>query len=254
MAQTVLQPLSNGLYTSGKGVGHFYAFADPFDPSTATPGVRVGDMNSAQVNVSVDKSTIESNEYDVATDVAERVNKISVEVTLELKQLSQLVQAASVMGKVDTFSQDAQSGLTLDVTEPGVYRLEGSAPSNITAVNGAGDPLSVGTDYMIDNAGGQIQIIASGAVTVTYDLPAVTEQFATGIASSTGIRGAFTLTGTNSDGVRTVLVIHDVELTPSSAREFISSGSDTQTVTLTGKAYPVAGKAAGYEIGYIKEV
>lgn len=254
MSQTILRPLSNGLYTAPKGVAHFYEFANSLDPNSALPGVRLGDMNSFQVNVTVEKQEIDSNEYGVSTTVAERISKVSVEVTIELKQLSPVVQAASVLGRRASFAQVAAPGQTLEVSEPGVYKLAGFGVSMVNVVDDTGLVLVNNVDYMLDSDGGQVQILTEGIRIVSYDVPAISNKFASGIASGNGIRGSITLVHTNTDGVRNVLVLNDIELTPSAAREFITSGSEPQTVTLTGKAYPVAGKPAGFEIGFIKEI
>lgn len=254
MSQTILKPLSNGLYTSPKAVAHLFEFSDPDDANSFSKGVRLGDMGSFSVSVSIEKSEIESNEYGVSTVVKSSVSKTAVEVSIECKQLSPLVQAASVQGRVEDFSQAEALGQSMDLTasEPGVYFLGGYGVTLVSVVDGAGDALTEGTDYLFDASGGQIEIMTP--CVVTYDIPEITSGFATGIASGKGIRGRIALVGVNDLGVKTLLVLNDVELTPSGAREFVTSGADPQTISLSGTAYPKADEKPGHEFGFIKNI
>lgn len=68
-----------------------------------------------------------------------------------------------------------------------------------------------------------------------------------GIANNTSLRGELVIRGTNTDGPKSLVVLWDVELRPASARSL--TGEEFGTLELTGSAYPVAGKPAGYELG-----
>ncbi|MEA5159972.1 hypothetical protein U5903_04210 [Cereibacter johrii] len=68
-----------------------------------------------------------------------------------------------------------------------------------------------------------------------------------GIANNTSIRGQLTLLGVNKVGDKPIVVLWDVELRPGAARSL--TGEDFGSVEVSGTAYPVSGKAAGYELG-----
>lgn len=68
-----------------------------------------------------------------------------------------------------------------------------------------------------------------------------------GIANNASLRGELVIRGTNVDGPKSLVVLWDVELRPASARSL--TGEEFGTLELTGSAYPVAGKPAGYELG-----
>lgn len=68
-----------------------------------------------------------------------------------------------------------------------------------------------------------------------------------GIANDPRIRGELVIRGTNVDGPKSLFVLWDIEVRPASARSL--TGEEFGTLELTGSAYPVAGKPAGYEIG-----
>jgi hypothetical protein len=68
-----------------------------------------------------------------------------------------------------------------------------------------------------------------------------------GIANDPRIRGELVIRGTNVSGPKSLIVLWDIEVRPASAREL--TAEDFGTIQLSGTAYPVAGKPAGYELG-----
>ncbi|UFM66799.1 hypothetical protein LOS78_12770 [Paracoccus sp. MA] len=236
---TILTPL-DGLYTIGKGVAHFR-------PRDSVSGLffRLGDMDNLDINVEVTETERYSNEYSVKTLSKKLIDQIKVTVTMGLAQLSDLARAAAVMGKSETYSQEAETGKTLSVSEPGIYKLDGYGIRNLD-VDKSGVPAVEGVDYKVDPASGFFEALTSG-LELTYDIPEISDRWATGIASGTGIRGTLIYRGTNAEGVRVLVVLHDVELRPSGARSYISA-SDIQIVNLTGTAYPVGDET--HPIGY----
>lgn len=237
---SILTPLGSELYTIGKGVAHFC----PHD-STDGKFFRLGDMDSFDVTTTATDIPRYSNEYPVKTLAKKMIDQVEVTVSMVLAQLSALAREAAVMGKAGTFSQESETGKTLTLDTPGVYLLGGYGAQNLE-VTKFGEPAVEGVDYKVDPPSGKFEAITSG-LELTYDLPQISNRWVTGIASGTGIRGKIVYRGTNAEGVRVLVVLHDVELRPSGARSYISA-SEIQLVTLTGTAYPKADEE--HPIGY----
>lgn len=244
---TILQPLSNGLYTVGKGVLTFFPFANENDPESISNGFRIGDCDSVSVEVEVTESERFSNEYSVKTLVLSAVDEVSATISITAAQMSELVRAASLLGKQGSFSQDAETGVTKALPKAGIYLLGGLGVKNLT-VTKDGSPAVAGTDYLVDAPSGQIETLADD-MSVTYDIPEISGQFATGVASGNGIRGRLVFRGVNSQGVKSLLTLWDVSLKPSGAREFLSE-SDVSTIDLEGTCAPVGGRPDGFAIGF----
>lgn len=250
---SILKPLDNSLYTVGKGVLHFYPFANPNDPTSYSKGYRVGDCDSFSLKVETEALERYSNEYSVKTKVLDGITSKTATVSLTVAQMSPVMRAAAVLGEMSNFTQDAVTAATKDLAEVGVYYLGACGITNIDVVLTADQtPAVSGTDYMIDAESGQIEVLTAG-LTVTFDAPEITDLFATGIASGKGIRGMMIYRGVNAQGAVSVTHLHDFEMKPSNDRQFISA-SDIQTVELTGTAYPVAGQPEGFEIGYERDL
>lgn len=252
---TILRALSNGLYTPGKAVGYFYPHTEaPLNDEIPAKGYRLGDSDeiSIQVNVGEDV-TRESKEHNVATVVTSIPGAIEVVVTATLTQFSDFIRAASLMGNMGQRSQEARTGVVKELGEPGAYFLGSYGITNVSVETSAGAEAVLGTDYMLDAVSGQIETLVSG-LTATFDVPALSSGFQSGIASSEGIRGMLLLRATNRQGVRSIIRIHDIPLRPASARQIVSDGTDIGTIQLTGTALPAPGKPIGYEIGYEMDI
>lgn len=246
MSTTILTPLSNGLYTKGKGVCYFYPFADDADPLSITDGHRLGDMDSLSLSIDITDSGRDSNEYATKTRVLTFVDEVSATIALKLAQMSDTAVAASLMGKAEIFSQTGQEGLTMAIPS-GSTRFLGGYDIVINTVTAAGQPAVAGVDYIVDTVSGQIE--AKTAITVEYDIPAISSGFVSGIASGRGLRGMLLYRGVNAQGRKSLLRLHSVDLKPGSGgREFISD--DVMIADITGTAYPVAGQPEGYAIGF----
>lgn len=245
---TILKPLDSGLYTKGRGVIHFFPFSDPSDPNSWSKGIRVGDCDAFSVQVEVTESERYSNEHDIKTLVLTPIDEIKATVTVTAAQMSEFMRAAAVLGTQTTLDQTAETGLTLSISEPGVYKLGGFGAVNVL-VDKSGEVAVLGTDYLIDAASGLFEAL-TGGLEVTYDLPAVSGTFATGIASGTGIRGKMIYRGVNAQGVKVYLELHDVELRPTGANGYISD--DIWTTELSGTARPVSSQP--HPIGFERDL
>jgi hypothetical protein len=253
---TILRPLANGLYQIPKGVVHAFPFSDPEDKNSFSKGYRLGDPESVSVEVAQTKTEIKSNEYGVSTTVAEITTETTVTLTMSLKQLSNLVRAASIGGAAGAMTQDAVTGGTLSTNGAGVYTTGKLGITNVVgSVDDNGTPVAAiaGTDFVVHGPSGKIEVLTDDAITFTYDAPAISAgdaRFLAGIASGGGFRGRVEITQVNAQGVKSLIVIHDFEPSVEGARELISSGTDPVPVTLTGKCYPKADEPAGRQIGY----
>lgn len=251
---TILRPLDNGFYTSGKAVGHFYPhIVAPVNDDIPAKGYRFGDWDELSINVEVgEESTRQSKEHNVPTTVLNTPGDINVTVTATVAQMSDFVRAASIMGDNGVRSQAARTAVVKSLPEKGIYYLGAYGLTNVS-VDVGGVPGVLGTDYMIDAISGQIETLVDD-VEITFDVPALTSGYMSGIASTTGIRGMIIVRMVNKQGVRSTIRLHDVELRPAGARQLVIDGTETSTIQLTGTAYPVSGKPVGHEIGYEMDI
>lgn len=252
---TILRPLSNGFYQIPKGVCHVFPFADAEDKNSFSKGYRLGDPESVSLEVAQTKTEIKSNEYGVSTTVAEIVTETTVTLNMSIKQLSNLVRAASIGGSAGAMTQDAVTGGTLATTGKGVYTTGKLGIVNVAGTVGDIDPVAAiaGTDFVVHGPSGKIEALTDDPISFTYDAPAISAgdaRFLAGIASGGGFRGRVEITQVNAQGVKSLIVIHDFEPSVEGARELISSGTDPVPVTLTGKCYPKPDEPAGRQIGY----
>lgn len=252
---TILRPLSNGLYTPGKGVTHFFPHVTaPLSDTIPPLGYRLGDSDEVSVNIEAgEEVNRESTEYSVGTVVSSVISSQKVTVALTLLQYSNLLRAASLMGDMGVRSQTAEADVSRTLLVPGVYYLGGTNLQNVEVTKTAGGAAVEGTDYILDAVSGQIETLVA-SIKVDFDRPSLSTGFITGIASSQGIRGMLMFRGVNKQGVRPLLRLHDVQLRPSSARQLITTGATNGTIGLTGTAFPVGGKPSGQEIGYEMDI
>lgn len=255
MSETILRPLANSFYQIPKGVVHVFPFADADDKNSFSKGFRLGDPESVTIEVAQEKTEIKSNEYGTSTTVAEIITDTTVSLTMSIKQLSNLVRAASLAGSASAMTQDEVTSATLEADGAGVYTTGKLNISNVVGSIGDVDPVAAvsGTDFVVHAASGKIEVITADPISFTYDAPAITAndaRFLAGIASGGVFRGRVEITQVNSQGVKSLLVLHDFEPSVEGSRELITSGTDPVPVTLTGKCYPKADEPAGRQIGY----
>lgn len=242
MASTILNPLGRDYYS--RGLGPVFLF-----PEGETVGYRLGDPESVAVSFESEAGEdIVSNEYSEEFVVGSTGGKTKIKVKLVIKQLSEIVRAASLKGSLDKLDQTAATDQEFVAPSKGVYHIAGFDLQNVSVTKSAGGAAVEGTDYMIDVRSGMLENLTNGSITVKYDLPLISGRFATGVASGEGIKGKLTFVGLNKDGKRSMLVLNSVALKPAGSREFVSA--EIQKVELEGDAYPVAGQRAGFSVGY----
>lgn len=246
--------LGSGFYQTPKAIAYFAAFSDPNDPTSYDTFVRLGDMDSFSIEVSVEEEEVKSNEYPVSQTVDEYETDKTTNVSMTLKQLSNVARAASIMGENGVQQQAEEMQVVKDflTAEPGTYSLDAWSVENVTAVDDMDAALVEGTDFKVDKASGMVEIMTP--CTITYDKPAISEGFISGIASGSGLRGMIVVRGVNAKGPRSMHVLKNVRLRPSGGRDLITSDTSPQSVELTGKAFPVSGGDQRYAIGYERDI
>jgi hypothetical protein len=248
----IFAPLSNRLYQHGSGTLVFWPFADKYDPDSYEAGFNLGDPDTFGISVTTTKSDRKGKNASAARKVHSFVTETDVAGTLTLMQMTDVARAISVAGEIGINSQDAASGQTLTVAsgEAGFYSTGDIMISGVTSAG-----LTEGEDFAVDGPSGMIRIISAqvGPVEFTYDRAAVSNQFITGIASSAGLAGRLEFRGQNEQGVKSGLVLHNVVMTASGERSFLSTdGPGSISVSL--EILPHPGKSAPYEYGYEVEL
>lgn len=234
-----------------------------YRPVGSTAWKLMGDLNSFSVSVNVEKEDIYSNEYPTRTLVETTVTQVSADVSFECRAMTDWVRAASVMGNIqyDTQSSVTAKVFTAAAVEVGdIYEI-GYRDATITSVTDTADTTtwSEGTDYKFDAKSGKIQVKAlpvggDGDLKVTFDAPAITEadkRLVTGIAQNTTLKVQLMWVGHNAVGVREEVELHNVEVTPTGDRNFLSAEQD-MTVQISGKATPDETQPDGYKIGRVR--
>lgn len=225
----------------------------------------MGDVGSFNVNVTVEKEDIYSNEYPTRTLVETSVTEVSADVSFECRMLTDWVRAASVMGSIQYDTQSAQTAATFtasDVKAGQIFDL-GYLDVTVTSVTDGNAttpvPYTEGTHYTIDGKSGMLQInaVPSGAdttVDVTFDVAAITATDArllSGVAQDTTLKVELMYIGHNEKGVRERIKLHNVEISPSGDRPFQSAEQDI-AISITGKAVPDDAQPSGYKIGTLQ--
>jgi hypothetical protein len=255
---TPFTPLSSGLYAIPKG-------QVLFKPEGSDAYELLGDTDAVELEIAVEETERFSNEDGERTKVLTVINQVDATLTMTLMQLTDRNRALSLLGALNYFTQAADTGLTLNIpvlTIGGIYSLNGDiAIDDSTIVVESGDAVPVAyvadVNYKLDKHTGLIEIVskplgADNEIDITYDIEAIVagdKKARIGIASDTSNRGAFIYRGTNSQGPRTQLVIHDVQLRPSSPRALISD-TDFAGIEIEGAVFKDGTKPAGMQLGW----
>jgi hypothetical protein len=240
-----MRPLSNELYVVPKA-------EILFRKSGETAYQNLGDADAVTVEISVEEQERYANNLGVRTLVKRTVTQTDAAVSMTLAQMSNFARAASLMADAETMAQAAAPGATqeIDMAVGGIYKLSHLKVSNVSFADAGGAVAAVeGVDFILDGDAGLLESVTlSGAMTVTYDAAAITSGHKSGVASNPSLRGELLVRGVNAEGPKSLIRLWDIEIRPASARALISE-TDFGTVELTGSAYPVAGKPAGYALG-----
>lgn len=190
-----------------------------------------------------------------------RITEISGTVSLTLGMVTDLNRSLAAASNLDYVEQTSgsQTATITGVEAGGVYRLPHVSISAVTVEDDAGTPVAytLGTHYEIDAEAGLIRIIAIPATAsenavVDYTAAAIVEadgKAMLGFASNVNRRGQLMLRGTN-DGVKSYVLLHDVQLRPTGAASY--QGDDYASIQLTGKIFADMSQAEGFEYGWEK--
>ena len=148
--------------------------------------------------------------------------------------------AMALMGTQTELTQTASTSNTLTVNDvvPGhLVDLGALDVSNVTAVDGSAGSLTAGTDFIVDEASGTVKILtAQTQIDFTFDQAEIAAADARTtieiLSEVAGVVAEFTIIGKNSKGKRYKLEGVKGNIRPSGSVQFISDGSDVQTIEL----------------------
>lgn len=257
-------PLSNLEYSIPKG----QAF---FKPNGSTNFHLLGDLDVFSLELKIDLTDRYTNEAGRRTLVKSITNLVDATATMTLVQLSDYNRSLALMGDLGYDTQTAVSAHvqtitgTLTGSDKGIYELDNKnvVLSTVVVTDDAISPVAyvLGTNYKIDAAAGYIQILsipggATANTKITYDTATVAAAdlvSKVGIAANANIIGALVIRGTNEVGTRTELHLHQVQLHPNKARDYIAE-KDLAKVELIGRVFSDPTQAAGFELGYERKI
>lgn len=253
------QPLSNDLYSIPKA-------QILFKPAGEEAFELLGDADEVTVEPTVEETERFSNEGGVRLLAKTVVTQVDAILSMTLVQLSDRNRALSLLGLLEYHTQLVATGFDINLLavdhDKKIYPL---SHINVTAVvvkDGADAVTYVlGTHYKLDSKAGFIQLLAmpggaDGDLHIEYNAPAIVAADGIakiGLAGKTENRGTIIIRGTNEVGPNIMLQLHDVQLRPSAARNYISE-TDFDTVQIEGRIFRDEAQAAGYELGFERTI
>ena len=250
------QPLSDELYSIPKA-------QILFKPQGSETYELLGDSDEVTLEPTVEETERYTNEAGIRKLAKTIITQVDAEFNMTLVQLSDRNRALSLLGLLEAATQVANAAAVLNITavetDGDIYKLDGAVDVTIVSVTDgiAAETYIEGTHYKIDQAAGFIQFIdkpagADADAVVTYGYPDIIvgdERAVIPIASNTDIRGTLIVRGTNEVGPRLMLTLHDVQLRPSGARNYISE-TDLDNIQVTGRVFTDETQPSGYELGF----
>lgn len=225
----------------------------------------LGDADEITVEIAVEETERFTNEEGIRQLAKTIVTQIDATLGMTLAQLAPFVRALSLMGDLDTHTQTVATNYMMSfsnvIADGMIYQLDHIriTPASVTVQDGQVVPVPYveGTNFKLDYDTGHIQILSKpvGADTtleVEYDAAAIlaaADVTKIGIGNNSSIRGALVIRGTNEVGPRVELRLHDVQLRPNAARNFLAE-ADISTVEVIGRVFRDTSQAAGFELGF----
>lgn len=258
MASLNFQTLGKKFYSIGKA--NIW-----FKPEGSDCYSLLGDSDSVDVTTEVTTTERFSNECGLRTKAQEIVTEINATVSMTLVQLNDTNRALSLLGEANEFTQVGAAGIVEQFTGCGavgsIVNLANSfvdTGGTITVTDGAGAITYVqGTDYLLDDLSGAIQIIAEpaggpdGDLEVTYDTLTITatdEKNRIGLASKSDNTGSLIIRQCQDFGPNVRLFLPIVQLRPAGDRSYVSE-TDFDTIELEGSILSDSTQPAGFELG-----
>lgn len=246
-------PLSNNFYSIPKATIFFKPTAD-------LAFILLGDADTVEIATEVEETDRFTNECGLRTKVRTVVTQLDLTLSMTLAQLSAENRALSLLADSVEHTQSADPARVQDIiggAALGIYQLDSAFLSSLSVTDGATTTAYVlDTNYKIDLLGGYLQIIlvpggADADLKVTYDIDAIIASDGIdkiGIGSNSDIRGSLIIRGTGDVGPKVRLKLHDVQLRPSGARNYISE-TDFDLIELEGNIFRDDTQPSGFELG-----
>lgn len=246
-------PLSSNFYSIPKATIFF-------KPTAALIFELLGDADTVEIATEIEETDRFTNECGLRTKVRTVVTQLDLVLSMNLAQLSPFNRGLSVLADSVEHTQAADPAHVQAITGGGalgIYQLDSAFLSSLSVTDGATTTAYVlDVNYKIDLLGGYIQVIlvpggADADLEVTYDIDAVIASDGIdkiGLGNNSDIRGALVIRGTGDEGPKTRLKLHDVQLRPSGARNFISE-TDFDIIELQGNIFRDDTQPSGFELG-----
>lgn len=208
----------------------------------ATRPASVGYIDSFSWTPSIEKAEKSNGNSGVQRTIKTKIKKMEAEVSVKLAEVAARQLAMALQATSTNYTQAAVKGATITATNvvPGeLVDLGALRVSEVSAVAGAVS-LVEGVNYVLMAEAGAAEILTPHPeVIFTASAPEITAADArvslSILANAEGVKGVWTLIGTNQDGERGRLDGVRTELTPSGAVSFISEDGDFQSIELSGK-------------------
>jgi hypothetical protein len=254
MAQ--LSPIE-GDYVVGKGMLFFQKTGE-------VKWEEIGDIDGFSTSSDITKLERFSNQYPVRTKTDSRITQQNQTISFTLFQMTARNRAMGLMSDVAYLAQVGVTGqvATFEGVEVGgIYRI-GKYDLSIDSIVGedtAATPYVEGTHYESDDQSGMIKVLAiPGGVTdmvVNYDAAAIlaaTKRLNAGIGSAPDLAGALMFRGVNDTGRQVEVMLHDVRLSPSGERQYISD--DYSSIQIEGEVIADSTQPSGFELGWERDL
>lgn len=174
--------------------------------------------------------------------IKSRIQEITVDISAAFDEIGIRQIAMAMQGDVELIEQSAQTGVVVDAGDviPGQLIDLGFLDVENVSITDGTDTLVAGSDYeVIPGAGKVLARTLKPGFVATFDVPEITAADDRNVikilSQPEGIKGVFTIIGTNPDGEAYQLEHVRVELVPDGEISFISSDGDFQVIGLKGK-------------------
>jgi len=237
-----------------------------FKPQGDAAFILLGDTDEITITPTVEEIERFTNEAGIKKLAITIVQQIDAVVNFTLAQLSDVNRALSLLGDSTDLLQASQVGLTKSFTSPAhdgeIFQLDAFEVENVVITDGATTtPYVLDTDFKLDSAGGFVQLLSipaggDGDVEITYDGIEVLSADGfkkIGIGSKSSNRGKLIIRGTNDQGPRVMVTLHDVELRPDGERNYVSD-EDIDTIEIVGRVFLDETQPPEFQLGFEQDL
>lgn len=211
-------------------LGAGYIYFDPEDSAGALTGQKyVAETDGFSLNLSTEKTEIDSSDTPVAETLVSLVKKVTRAGTLVTKNMSDDVFEWFIQGGQSTVTQTTTpvAAEAVAAVQQGRYYQLGASTSNPTGVknisvtsvedSGGGTPYTVTTDYVVNAEEGRIYIVIGGGIADDTDIevdytPVANTRVRVASSGDGAQRGALYFRGDNTNGENREVYIPQCEL------------------------------------------